>query len=216
MGRATSGVTGMKFRSDVDSVLSMSVIRAEQVAAEEAAEAKAEATGESTAAGELPDVKEQYVFTITDGGFAKRSRISEYRVTNRGGLGIKAMALANEDRGQLVGAFIVEEGDEIMSITQSGQVVRSPINADFRPTGRSTMGVKFVGPKSGDSVAVVARSVESREDEEGEVEGDAEGGLNGGESSDAGVGATIEGTVSETASDATDAAAPETDGESEA
>ncbi|WP_425577449.1 DNA gyrase subunit A [Nocardioides endophyticus] len=216
MGRATSGVTGMKFRTDVDSVLSMSVIRAEQVAAEEAAEAKAEATGESTAAGELPDVKEQYVFTITDGGFAKRSRISEYRLTNRGGLGIKAMALANEDRGQLVGAFIVEEGDEIMSITQSGQVVRSPINADFRPTGRSTMGVKFVGPKSGDSVAVVARSVESREDEEGEVEGDAESEPNGGESSDAGVGATIEGTVSETASDATDAAAPETDGESEA
>ena len=216
MGRATSGVTGMKFRNDIDSVLSMSVIRAEQVAAEEAAEAKAEATGESTAAGELPDVKEQYVFTITDGGFAKRSRISEYRVTNRGGLGIKAMALANEDRGQLVGAFIVEEGDEIMSITQNGQVVRSPINADFRPTGRSTMGVKFVGPKSGDSVAVVARSVESREDEEGEVEGDTEGDLNAAESSDAGVGATIEGTVSETASDATDAAAPETDGESEA
>ena len=115
-------------------------------------------------------MKEQYVFTITDGGFAKRSRISEYRITNRGGLGIKAMALANEDRGQLVGAFIVEEGDEIMSITQNGQVVRSPINADFRPTGRSTMGVKFVGPKSGDSVAVVARSVESREDEEAEVE----------------------------------------------
>ena len=73
MGRATSGVTGMKFRSDADSVLSMSVIRAEQVAAEEAAEAKAEATGESREAGELPDVKEQYVFTITDGGFAKRS-----------------------------------------------------------------------------------------------------------------------------------------------
>jgi DNA gyrase subunit A len=213
MGRATSGVTGMKFRTDVDSVLSMSVIRAEQVAAEEAAEAKAEATGESTAAGELPDVKEQYVFTITDGGFAKRSRISEYRVTNRGGLGIKAMALANEDRGQLVGAFIVEEGDEIMSITQNGQVVRSPINADFRPTGRSTMGVKFVGPKAGDSVAVVARSVESREDEEAEVDGEVEAGPDAGESSDAGVGATIVGTVSETASDA---AAPETDGESEA
>jgi DNA gyrase subunit A len=209
MGRATSGVTGMKFRTDVDSVLSMSVIRAEQVAAEEAAEEAAEA-------GETPDVKEQYVFTITDGGFAKRSRISEYRVTNRGGLGIKAMALANEDRGQLVGAFIVEEGDEIMSITQNGQVVRSPINADFRPTGRSTMGVKFVGPKSGDSVAVVARSVESREDEESEAEGDTEGAANAGESSDAGVGATIEGTVSETAPDATDAAAPETDGESEA
>jgi DNA gyrase subunit A len=205
MGRATSGVTGMKFRSNVDSVLSMSVIRAEQIAAEEAAEA-----------GEAPEVKEQYVFTITDGGFAKRSRISEYRVTNRGGLGIKAMALANEDRGQLVGAFIVEEGDEVMSITQNGQVVRSPINADFRPTGRSTMGVKFVGPKSGDSVAVVARSVESREDEEG-IDGDVEADLGAGESSDVGVGATIEGTVSdETASEAAEAAAPETDGESEA
>ena len=101
-------------------------------------------------------MKEQYVFTITDGGFAKRSRISEYRTTNRGGLGIKAMALANEDRGHLVGAFIVVEGDEILSITQGGQVVRSPINADFRPTGRSTMGVKFVTPKAGDAVAVVA------------------------------------------------------------
>ncbi|HEU5036087.1 MAG TPA: DNA gyrase subunit A [Nocardioides sp.] len=166
MGRATSGVTGMKFRTDADSVLSMSVIRAEQVAAEEAAEARAEAAGESTAAGDLPDVKEQYVFTITDGGFAKRSRISEYRITNRGGLGIKAMALANEERGQLVGAFIVEEGDEVLSITQNGQVVRSPINADFRPTGRSTQGVKFVSPKSGDAVAVVARSVEAREDED--------------------------------------------------
>jgi len=165
MGRATSGVTGMKFRGDADSVLSMSVIRAAQVAAEEAAEARAEAAGASTAAGDLPDVKEQYVFTITDGGFAKRSRISEYRTTNRGGLGIKAMALANEDRGHLVGAFIVEEDDEILSITQGGQVVRSPINADFRPTGRSTMGVKFVTPKSGDAVAVVARSVEAREDE---------------------------------------------------
>jgi DNA gyrase subunit A len=124
------------------------------------------------------------------------------------------MALQNEERGQLVGAFIVEEGDEIMSITQNGQVVRSPINADFRPTGRSTMGVKFVGPKSGDSVAVVARSVESREDEEGELDGDVEADPNAGESPDAGVGATIEGTVSDET--APDAAAPETDGESEA
>ena len=155
MGRATSGVTGMKFRTAADSVLSMSAIRAEQVAAEEAADA-----------GEANDVQEQYVFSITDGGFAKRSRISEYRTTNRGGVGIKAMALQNEERGQLVGAFIVEEGDEVMSITQNGQVVRSPINADFRPTGRSTMGVKFVTLKSGDAVAVVARSVEAREDDE--------------------------------------------------
>jgi DNA gyrase subunit A len=162
MGRATSGVHGMKFREG-DSLLSMSVIRAEQMAAEEAAAAKASAAGDSTEAGDLPDVKEQYVFTITDGGFAKRSRISDYRLQSRGGIGIKAMSLANEERGVMVGGFIVEEGDEILSITQAGQVVRSPINEHFRATGRSTMGVRFVTPKEGDAVAVVARSVETKE-----------------------------------------------------
>ncbi|HEU4811269.1 MAG TPA: DNA gyrase subunit A, partial [Nocardioides sp.] len=164
MGRATSGVSGMKFREG-DSLLSMSVIRAEQVAAEEAAEAAAQAAGESTAPGDLPDVVEQYVFTITDGGFAKRTRISDYRLQSRGGIGIKAMSLANQDRGVLVGAFIVVEGDEILAITQAGQVVRSPINEHFRATGRSTMGVKFVTPKPGDAVAVVARSVEAKDEE---------------------------------------------------
>jgi DNA gyrase subunit A len=155
MGRATSGVQGMKFRGG-DSLLSMSVIRAAEVANEDLDEG-AEGSEE---------VKVQYVFTITDGGFAKRTRISEYRTQSRGGLGVKAMSLANEDRGVLAGAFIVVEGDEILSITSGGQVVRSPINADFRATGRSTMGVKFVTPKAGDSVAVVARSVEKAVDEE--------------------------------------------------
>jgi DNA gyrase subunit A len=161
MGRATSGVSGMKFRAG-DSMLSMSVIRAAQVAAEESAEA----TG--------AEVAPQYVFTITDGGFAKRSRISDYRLQSRGGLGIKAMSLANEDRGGLVGAFIVEEGDEVLSITQGGQVVRSPINENFRATGRSTMGVKFVTPKAGDAVAVVARSVEAKDEDEVTDEGASE------------------------------------------
>jgi DNA gyrase subunit A len=151
MGRATSGVMGMKFRG-ADSLLSMSVIRAAEVANEDADE-------------DAPEAKVQYVFTITDGGFAKRTRIAEYRTQSRGGLGIKAMSLANEQRGELVGAFIVVDGDEVLSITANGQVVRSPINADFRPTGRSTMGVKFVTPKEGDSVAVVARSVEKAVEE---------------------------------------------------
>jgi DNA gyrase subunit A len=126
----------------------MSVIRAAQAASEDSED----------------DV--QYVFTMTDGGFAKRSRINEYRLTNRGTRGVKAMTLANEQRGVLVGAFIVEDGDEILSITQGGQVVRSPINENFRPTGRATMGVKFVTPKGGDAVAVVARSIEAKVEEE--------------------------------------------------
>ena len=106
MGRATSGVSGMKYAAG-DSVLSMSVIRAAVVAAEEA-------EGPRTP---RIDVKVQYVFTMTDGGFAKRTRTSEYRLTNRGTKGVKAMTLANEARGVLVGAFIVEEGDEVLSIT---------------------------------------------------------------------------------------------------
>ncbi|GGO88386.1 DNA gyrase subunit A [Nocardioides phosphati] len=164
MGRATSGVSGMKFR-DGDELLSMAVIRAEQIAAEEAAEEAGETPEESA-------VVEQYVFTMTDGGYAKRSRISDYRVQSRGGLGIKAMQLSDEKRGGLVGAFIVVEGDEILSITNSGQVVRSPIDDNFPAKGRSTMGVKFVTPKKGDAVAVVARSVEARDED---AEGDAEG-----------------------------------------
>ncbi|TIC88984.1 DNA gyrase subunit A [Nocardioides sp. GY 10113] len=205
MGRATSGVTGMKFK-DGDDLLSMSVIRAADVAHEEDAD------------------NVQYVFTITDEGYAKRTRIAEYRVQSRGGLGIKAMALANEDRGVLVGAFIVVDGDEILSITATGQVVRSPINDDFRPTGRSTQGVKFVSPKKKDSVAVVARSVESKDDEDADDNGAENGAENGAdgasiegaegasetnESPDQAVGDTIEGSAEVTSegSDAPDGSA---------
>ncbi len=164
MGRATSGVKGMDFRGD-DSLLSMSVITAE-------AEAQAEAEGEGSA-----DV--QYVFTITDGGFAKRTLISQYRAQGRGGYGVKAMK-QDDDRGNLVGGFIVVEGDEVLAIKQSGQVTRSAIDDNLRPTGRDTKGVKFVGVGEGDQVVNVARSVESKleegddADEAGELE-DAEG-----------------------------------------
>ncbi len=143
MGRATSGVTGMKFR-DGDQLLSLSVIKAEQVAAEEAAESAARDAGTPVEAGALPGVVEQYVFTITDGGFAKRTRISDYRLQSRGGIGIKAMK-QDDDRGNLVGAFIVVEGDEVLAIKQSGQVTRSAIDDNLRPTGRDTKGVRFVG-----------------------------------------------------------------------
>jgi DNA gyrase subunit A len=202
MGRATSGVTGMKFR-DGDRLLSMSVIRAAQVAAEESGDL--DEAAEHAESGDMPShfgLRPQYVFTITDGGFAKRTRIPDYRVQSRGGIGIKTMSLENEARGRLVGAFIVEDGDEVLSITQTGQVVRSPINEDFRPTGRSTMGVKFVTPKSGDAVAVVARSVEARAEEAEEVAGETDGATEGagvaevagpgGESSDGAADATID------------------------
>jgi DNA gyrase subunit A len=128
----------MEFRGD-DNLLSMSVIRPHD---------------------EDASTPQQYVFTITDGGFAKRSQIEEYRVQTRGGLGIKTMK-QDDDRGNLVGGFIVVDGDEVLSIKQSGQVTRSAIDDHLRPTSRDTKGVKFVGVSQGDAVAVVARSVES-------------------------------------------------------
>jgi DNA gyrase subunit A len=155
-GRATSGVTGMKFREG-DSLLSMSVIRAAQVQAEH--EAGLDEEGLEPEPHPYFGVTPQYVFTITDRGYAKRTRITEYRLQSRGGLGIKAMK-ADEERGQLVGAFIVVEGDEVLSVKESGQVTRSAIDEELRPTGRDTKGVRFVGVTGNDRVAVVARSVE--------------------------------------------------------
>ncbi len=140
MGRVTSGVTGMKFRGG-DELLSMSVIRAEQVAAEDAGEAPA-----------------QFVFTVTDGGFAKRSAVSAYRTQGRGGLGIKAMKMGDE-RGSLIGAIVVAERDEVLSVKANGQVTRSPV-IEVPAKGRDTMGVKFVSVGDSDSVVAIARNSE--------------------------------------------------------
>ena len=134
MGRATSGVTGMRFR-DGDELLSMAVL------------------------GGDADLGGRYVFTVTDGGFAKRTAVAEYRQQGRGGLGIKAMRLS-DGRGSLVGGLIVADGDEVISIKQSGQVVRSAVS-DVPVKGRDTMGVKFVGLRGEDVVAAIARYPES-------------------------------------------------------
>ena len=134
MGRATSGVTGMKFRRG-DELLSMSVIRA----------------GSSE--------EERYVFTVTDGGFAKKTRVPEYRPQGRGGLGIKAMKL-NEDRGSLVGGLVVSDNDEVIAIKASGQITRSAVS-EVPVKGRDTMGVKFVGVGDNDSVVVIALNPET-------------------------------------------------------
>ena len=148
MGRATSGVTGMKFRRG-DELLSMSVIRAESV---------------SDPGGTPPEPPggledERYVFTVTDGGFAKRTRVVEYRPQGRGGLGIKAMKL-NEDRGSLVGGLVVTDNDEVIAIKASGQITRSAV-AEVPVKGRDTMGVKFVGVGDSDSVVVIALNPET-------------------------------------------------------
>ena len=136
MGRATGGVVGMKFR-DGDELLSMSVVR---------------------------DGTNSFVFTVTDGGYAKRTVVEDYRVQGRGGLGIKAMKI-NEDRGTLVGALVVSDGDEVLAIRASGGVTRSPIR-DVPAKGRDTMGVKYVSLGSGDAVVAIARNAEDETETE--------------------------------------------------
>ncbi len=141
MGRATSGVTGMKFRPG-DELLSMSVVP------------------------HLPDADSpvRYVFTVTDGGWAKRTKVEEYRVQARGGLGIKAMKL-QDARGSLVGAMVVTDADEVMAVRASGQVTRSPAR-DVPAKGRDTMGVRFVAVAPADSVVGIARNTEREVDDE--------------------------------------------------
>jgi DNA gyrase subunit A len=154
MGRATSGVTGMKFRSD-DSLLAMRVVRAQH------------------AGGEV-DGETLYVFTVTDGGYAKKTPVSEYRQQGRGGLGVKAMQIS-ETRGVLVGALVLTDTDSVISVTGGGQVTRSLVST-VNPTGRGTMGVKFVTFKGEDKVVTIARNSEIAEiAEEAEAGGDGDG-----------------------------------------
>jgi DNA gyrase subunit A len=146
MGRATSGVVGMRFRRG-DELLAMEVVR--------------------------PGA---FVFTVTDGGFAKRTPVEDYRVQGRGGLGIQAMRFS-DSRGSLVGALIVGDGDEVLAIRAGGGVTRSAVS-EVNATGRATMGVTFVRLGAGDSVVAIARNAETAPEVVAEVgddqpEGDA-------------------------------------------
>lgn len=137
-GRATSGVKGMAFRED-DELLSMNVVR--------------------------PGT---FVFTATDGGYAKRTGVDEYRVQGRGGFGTKAAKIV-EGRGSLVGALVVDETDEIMAITLSGGVIRTRVS-EVRETGRDTMGVQLINLGKRDAVVGMARNAEAEDDEAAEDE----------------------------------------------
>jgi len=153
MGRATSGVKGMSFRGD-DSLLEASV-----VASSDAAETldPDEAEGdEASAQGISPT--DTYVFTVTDGGYAKRTRIEEYRKQQRGGLGIKVAKL-NDERGELAGALIASSADEVLVVLASGKVVRSDV-AEVPAKGRDTMGVVFAKFANDDRIIAVAKNTE--------------------------------------------------------
>ncbi|MBQ9916440.1 MAG: DNA gyrase subunit A [Microbacterium sp.] len=128
MGRSTSGVKGMDFRAG-DSLLSASVAK-----------------------------DDEFVFIVTEGGYAKRTAVTEYRMQNRGGLGIKVARLT-EDRGVLAGGLMVSEGDEVLVVLASGKVVRSSV-AEVPAKGRDTMGVVFARAGGDDRIIAIARNSE--------------------------------------------------------
>ena len=133
MGRSTSGVTGMKFREG-DKLISANVV-----------------------------TEGSFVFVVTEGGYAKRTSVDEYRVQGRNGFGIKVAKLV-EDRGALVGGLIVDEEDEVLVVMASGKVVRSNVN-EVPAKGRDTMGVIFAKPSKGDSIIGVARNQDRQLDD---------------------------------------------------
>nr|WP_211579650.1 DNA gyrase subunit A [Mobiluncus mulieris] len=134
MGRSTSGVTGMRFRDD-DELLTMDVVR--------------------------PGAD---LFVVTEGGYAKRTDLSEYRVQGRGGLGIKVANLV-EARGKLVGALVTDEESEVLVIMAGGKIVRSRVD-EVSKTGRNTQGVIFSRADGDDRVIAVTLNVDNSGDEE--------------------------------------------------
>ncbi len=133
MGRATSGVTGMKFRA-ADRLLAMDVVRGDQSVD---------------------------VFVVFENGLAKRTPVDAYRVQGRGGLGIKVARISDKG-GDLVGALLVRDGDEVLVVMEKGKIVRSPVDG-VRSTGRDTQGVRFATADPGDAIIGVARSIDREE-----------------------------------------------------
>jgi DNA gyrase subunit A len=113
-----------------------------------------------------------FVFVVTEGGYAKRTSADQYRLQKRGGLGIKVAKL-DEKRGDLIGALIVEEADEVLVVLQSGKVIRT--NATEVPAkGRDTMGVVFARFEESDSVLSLAKNSERNLESSGDAEAEGE------------------------------------------
>ncbi len=194
-GRDSSGVRGIKLE-DGDEVISMAILtHAEATPAERGAylkqaaqmrrsdggedveaaiEVEADEEAEAEGAADLSperyaelSAKEQFVLTVSEKGFGKRSSSYEYRTSGRGGKGIVAMVV-NERNGNLRASFPVEDSDQIMLVTDGGQLIRCPVD-DVRIAGRNTQGVRIFKTEAEERVV----SVESiSEDETAEEDGD--------------------------------------------
>ena len=184
--RNSVGVRGIRLDDD-DRVISMAIIRHVEASSEERAAylkmANAVRRGdepddsedeEGVAAIELSQQRyaqmgalEQFILTVTERGFGKRTSSFEYRITGRGGKGIVAMKV-NKRNGNVVNSFPVEETDQIMLVTDAGKLIRTPVNG-IRIAGRSTQGVIVFSTAENEKVVAVERI--SEEDDAAEAAG---------------------------------------------
>ncbi len=175
-GRTSMGVRGIALGKD-DKLISLSILRHMDVDAEERAaylrRANAVRRGgaedeagtdneEASGAIELGEQRyvemsaaEQFVLTISENGYGKRTSSFEYRTTGRGGKGIVAMSV-NDRNGKLVASFPVDDSDQIMLVTDKGQLIRCPVE-DIRIAGRSTQGVIVFDTADDEHVVSVER-----------------------------------------------------------
>jgi DNA gyrase subunit A len=183
-GRTSMGVRGIAL-AEKDKLISLSILRHVDATAEERAaylkRASAVRRGgngdeevaldaeEATGAIELGERRyvdmsaaEQFVLTVSERGFGKRSSSYEYRTTGRGGKGIVAMSITGKN-GPLVASFPVEEQDQIMLVTDGGQLIRCPVDG-IRIAGRSTQGVIVFSTADGERVVSVERLSEEGEE----------------------------------------------------
>jgi DNA gyrase subunit A len=184
-GRTSMGVRGINL-ADGDKLISLSILRHVEASADERVaylkranavrrgtngegEENVAETEEATGAIELGQPRyvelsaaEQFVLTISEKGFGKRTSSYEYRTTNRGGKGIVAMAIT-EKNGRLVASFPIEESDQIMLVTDGGQLIRCPVDG-IRIAGRATQGVIVFSTAEGERVASVERLSEEGEE----------------------------------------------------
>jgi len=155
MGRTAAGVRGVKLESDKDEVVGMVCV------------------------GNLED---ETIMVVSEKGYGKRTAVEDYRITGRGGKGVKTLNIT-EKTGNLVTIKAVTDEDELMIIQKSGIAIRLPLD-ELRVMGRATQGVRLIKMREGDEIASVAKV--KKDEDEPEIEGveGEEGTENGSESSE--------------------------------
>ena len=129
MGRNASGVRGVRLKDDNDEVVGMLSV----------------------------NDMDSDILVVSENGYGKRSKLDDYRITNRGGKGVKTISIT-EKTGSLVSIKNVSDGDDLMIINKSGIAIRMEVNS-LRVMGRATQGVKLINLKDADSIAAVAKVV---------------------------------------------------------